>query len=215
MKKEQVALQLNWIERQISLTLEGESVLNLTLRRPELTGSGRRHKRINRYFKRFEGLWEKRWRRILYLAACVDLAQCRSHSHIFHPWSATLDGEGLLLPDGQLSIKMEAREVRWEGKPLFVRSCSLWDINEGTPLGHKALGKKTFTRKNMLKLTADAAANAKQLGCFFPDTDYSVALKGCFEPNRFYKTEDGIEVFYPQAVLAPAQEGIPTFRLQA
>ena len=109
-------------------------MLELELSVPQLTGGGRGGERISSYYQRLAGAWRSRWGRETYWNACLDLVRCREASRPFRPWAARLSGEVLFQDEGTLSIRMDAREVRGDGRPLQVRTGDLWKLPEGVPL---------------------------------------------------------------------------------
>ena len=126
--------QVQWKEEKRVLTLEKIPVLEMDLSIPQLTGGGRGGERISRYYQRLAGAWRSRWSRENYWRACLDLARCREASRPFRPWTARLSGEVLFQDENTLSIRMDAREVRGDGRPLQVRTGDLWKLPEGVPL---------------------------------------------------------------------------------
>ena len=126
--------QVQWKEEKRVLTLEKIPVLELDLSFPQLTGGGRGGEWISRYYQRLAGAWRSRWGRETYWNACLDLVRCREASRPFRPWAARLSGEVLFQDEGTLSIRMDAREVRGDGRPLQVRTGDLWKLPEGVPL---------------------------------------------------------------------------------
>ena len=126
--------QVQWKEEKRVLTLEKIPVLELDLSFPQLAGGGRGGERISSYYQRLAGAWRSRWGRETYWNACLDLVRCREASRPFRPWAAKLSGEVLFQDEGTLSIRMDAREVRGDGRPLQVRTGDLWKLPEGVPL---------------------------------------------------------------------------------
>ena len=67
--------EVRWLEEQKTLTLTGEPVLECRYAWPE-TGQ----KKLDRYYRRLKGQWQRRWERELYWDACLDLAGKRERS---------------------------------------------------------------------------------------------------------------------------------------
>ena len=74
-----------------ALKWEGEPVLVLSLRTPELDAESRGARRINRYYGKLAQIWKARWETTLFPSACAALAEARAASRPFEPWSVTLD----------------------------------------------------------------------------------------------------------------------------
>ena len=67
-----------------ALKWEGEPVLVLSLRTPELDAESRGARRINRYYGKLAQIWKARWETSLFPSACAALAEARA-ALIFSP----------------------------------------------------------------------------------------------------------------------------------
>ena len=115
-----------------TLKWEGEPVLVLSLRTPELDAESRGARRINRYYGKLAQIWKARWETSLFPSACAALAEARAASRPFEPWSVTLDYRVTQEEAGLLSLYVDAVE-RSTGRPLTVRTADTWDLASGVP----------------------------------------------------------------------------------
>lgn len=206
--------QVQWKEEKRVLTLEKIPVLELELSVPQLTGGGRGEERISRYYQRLAGAWRSRWGRETYWNACLDLVRCREASRPFRPWAARLSGEVLFQDEGALSIRMDAREVRGDGRPLQVRTGDLWKLPEGVPLPVRSYfpGDRRWWLHLTRKLREQGEARRAAGDCFL-DPGFGVRLRRWLSPYRCCRTPEGLEFYIPQCTLAPSAEGVVTFSL--
>ena len=183
-----------------TLKWEGEPVLVLSLRTPELDAESRGARRINRYYGKLAQIWKA-------------LAEARAASRPFEPWSVTLDYRVTQEEAGLLSLYVDAVE-RSTGRPLTVRTADTWDLASGVPhLLTDFLPPTRLWRQSLLaELTAQSEARLQSGESFFY-ADAPARVRRFFSPQRFYLTGDSLAVFFPMLSLAPAAEGIPVFLL--
>ena len=84
-----------------ALKWEGEPVLVLSLRTPELDAESRGARRINRYYGKLAQIWKARWETSLFPSACAALAEARAASRPFEPWSVFMWMPSSALPAGR------------------------------------------------------------------------------------------------------------------
>ena len=158
------------------------------------------------------GRW--RWSREKYGRACLDLARCREASRPFRPWTARLSGEVLFQDENTLSIRMDAREVRGDGRPLQVRTGDLWKLPEGVPLPVRSYfpGDRRWWLHLTRKLREQGEVRRAAGDCFL-DPDFGGRLRRWLSPYRCCRTPEGLEFYIPQCALAPPAEGVVTFSL--
>ena len=204
-------LQVCWPEEKRLLTLEKAPVLELTLSRPQVTGGGRGGARINRWYQRLAAAWKCRWSRELYCMACLDFAACREAGRRFCPWTAQLTGEVRFQDEKLLSIRMDAQEIRGDGRPLQVRTGDLWALPEGVPLPARPLLPRR--RRLLAQLTGQGEARQAAGSCFL-DRNFAQKLPRVLSLQNCCRTAEGWEFYLPQCALAPAAEGALTFTLR-
>lgn len=186
--------EVRWLEEEKTLTLTGEPVLACRYVWPE-TG----HKKLDRYYRRVKAQWQLRWERTLYWDACLDLAEKRERSRPFEPWTARLLGETTYQDERLLSLYIEARERRGDGRTVYGRSGDIWEVRTGAPVGVSRRGRKALWSglRRMEEGVLDPDWEEK-LGRFFSEKNV------CLRP-------EGLEIWFPQCTIAPAAEGLPTF----
>ena len=186
--------EVRWLEEQKTLTLTGEPVLECQYAWPE-TGQ----KKLDRYYRRLKGQWQRRWERELYWDACLDLAEKREQSRPFTPWLATQLGETTFQNEELLSLFLEARERRGDSRTLYGRSGDIWEVRTGAPVGIPWRARKKICR----------TLERREEGVL--DDGYAQKTDRLFSTRNVCLRPEGLEVWYPQCTIAPAAEGLPTF----
>ena len=201
--------EVRWLEEQKTLTLTGEPVLECRYAWPE-TGQ----KKLDRYYRRLKGQWQRRWERELYWDACLDLAGKRERSRPFTPWTGELRGETVLLQDDVLSLRFHGCEVRGGGRPARVRWGDVWGLREGTPKSLRSLfsGEKGW-KKRLGQSVCQRGEERRRAGDCFLDGDWPQKAKRARLFRGWCLTEEGVEVSLPQCAASPAAEGCPVFTL--
>ena len=141
------------------------------------------------------------------------LAACREESRVFRPWQAGLTGEVAMEGADLLSIRMELREVRGDGRPLLSCSGVTWDWKAGAPVPLGMLLPERSRRRQLLEGIRQAGEGELRSGSCLLDPDWKETARRKFRASRFCLRPEGIELFYPQCSLAPAVEGVPSFRV--
>ncbi len=205
--------EIRWQEEQKELTLTGEPVLTLTLSRPQLRGPGPLPRAANRYYEHLSQHWLRHWSRETYLSACCTLALQRERSKPFTPWSAALSGQVTLLDEQYLSLSLTVREDQGEGPPLEYRWGDVWSWRTGAPV---PLGDFFPNVRNWRGGLRQALTQAvpEQVGADpLPSPALRSALRRWFPSRRFALTQEGMEFYFPQCTLAPAEQGAPAVLL--
>ena len=125
-----------------------------------------------------------------------------------------LSGEVLFQDEGALSIRMDAWEVRGDGRPLQVCTGDLWKLPEGVPLPVRSYfpGDRRWWLHLTRKLREQGEVRRAAGDCFL-DPDFGVRLRRWLSPYRCCRTPEGLEFYIPQCTLAPSAEGVVTFSL--
>lgn len=200
---------------QLLMRFDGIPVLSLSLCRPMFPGSGRTA-RIERYFSQLEAQWKAHWTQKLYPAACQAWKSAMERSAPFTPWRAELEYTVTLWRAPLLSLRLDAAEGDFSAKPLRMRMGETWDCETGYPRTLRSFfpPKQHFWRGQLLEQIRSDVQRRLASGESLLDADCEAAIKRTFDPERFYLTEDGAEIFYPLYVLGPYAEGIPAFPIQ-
>ena len=212
LRKKEPALQIQWKQEKRVMTLEKVPVLELSLSWPQAVNGGRGGERISRYYRRLAQAWRSRWGRETYWNACLALARCRERGEPFHPWAVQLSGQVAFLDGSALSIRMDARETRGDGRPLQVRTGDVWRLPDGVPVpaGECLPGGRRRRRQLLQQLIAQGEGRRAAGDCFL-DGDFAQKLPRALSSRRCCRTPEGWEFYIPQCLLAPAAEGVVTF----
>lgn len=209
------AVKLTFIEKKRILTAEGEPTLSYELRCPKLEGNAGALGRIDRYYRKTEAVWEKRWKDQLYRQACKELSARRAVSRQFTPWQCQLTGEVTKNDGVLLALRMEVREIRGDGRPCLLCWGDVWDMSTGAPCTVRDLwgGGKSWKRDIIAQVLEQGSQRQKTGDCFLDagwEKEVSRLLRGA-EPGL---TKDGLEFYLPQCAVTPPAEGIPTFTVR-
>lgn len=201
-----------WREERKTLTLDGEPVLEYALSWPEVVGGGPGGRFITKYYARLAEVWRRRWGREVYILACLALAERRASSRPFTPWTGNLSGEVTFLADGLLSLRMDAAEVRGDGKPCLTTSGDVWRIREGAPCPVRELfpGDRGW-KKSLAAQIVQQGNDRRAAGDCFLDQGWEARLSKLLPLGDCWLTEDGLALALPQCAAAPAAEGAPAF----
>ena len=213
MKKTPVG-EVVWREETAVLTLEGEEVLRYRLCWPQLEGGGRRAGWFNRCYAAMAERWRRRWRRELYWLACLDLAGRRARARPFVPWRGELEGEVTLAEGGLLSLCMEGREAREEGRVCRVRWGDVWRAEEGAPCPLRELlppGRR-WKKELCRALIREGERQQGEEECLL-DSGWQRRVKALFREGGCCVRGETLEFAFPQSAIAPAEEGTPVFRI--
>lgn len=201
-----------WKKEEKTLKLRGEPVLRVELSWPEIQRGGGGGKRVSRYYRRVVRTWRARWEKTLYCRACLDLAACRQAGRPFRCWSARLEGQ-VTFQDGEtLSIVQDAWEDWGDGRPLQVRTADLWTLPDGRPLSRGRCWPQGRARRALFAALAEQGEQRRKGGDCFLDENFAKKLPRALSWRRCARTEEGLEYYVPQGVLAVPVEGVVTFR---
>lgn len=201
------------VERQEwEMTLEGECVLNCTLTYPELTGTWKGIKAINRYYKQVANIWRRRWEREVYCHACLDLADRRAQGRPFRVWQAELKTTITLQENGLLSLWQEGREFCGYDRPLLLRRGDTWSLAEGVPRTLASFyPKQRRWKRGVLEQVENQIEGILEAGESLLDRDCLKRLRREYRPDNYWLTGEGAQVFFPMYTIASGAEGVPAF----
>lgn len=194
---------------------EGEPVITLSLRWPQLPDDCAPLRRVGRYYRQLADRWRSRWEVALYARACAELAALRERSLPFRPWEAVLDFTVTYNEQGLLSLYTDAYEYTGGAHGMTMRCGDTWDLCNGMPRTLPSFfPQKSHWRRTLLtraKVAVECALATDEALYF---DDWETALARDFAPCRFYLTDKGVTIFYPLYTLAPYAEGIPIFLVE-
>lgn len=205
--------QVVWKREERELRLGRVPVLRLELSWPEIQRGEGGGRRVSRYYRRVAQSWRQRWTRTLYGRACLDFARAQEEGRAFRPWSARLEGQ-VTFQDGEtLSLVQDAWEDWGDGRPLQVRTADLWTVPDGRPLAKGRCWPEGRGARNKLltDLTEQGEARRQSGDCFL-DPDFAQRLPRALSWRRCARTQEGLEYYVPQGVLAVPVEGVVSFR---
>lgn len=205
---------LPFTEKQWSHTMryDGAPVLLLTIHRPAFPDTGKTA-RLERYFSRLEQQWKQRWETVLYPKACHAKNDAAKNGCIFLPWQAKLNYQITLWHPPRISLRLDAEESALSGIPDLFCMGETWDCSAGYPCPLRSFfpPKAVHWRKILLDEIRSSAEQHLTSGESLLDPNCTQIMERTFDPDRFYLTEEGGVIFYPQGILGSRAEGIPTF----
>ena len=204
--------QVVWKEEKRVLRLGKEPVLSLELSWPEIQRGGRGGRRVSQYYRKVVQTWNARWEKTLYCRACLALAASREKGQTFSPWSARLEGQVTFQDGENLSIVLDAWEDWGDGRPLQVRTADLWTVPDARPLSKGRCWPEGRARRQLFRELAQQGQARRDTGDCFLDPDFAKKLPRALSWRRCARTDEGLEYYAPQGVLAVPVEGVVTFR---
>ena len=153
-------------EERRTLLWEGEPVLVCTP--PDLAPPPGAPRRAERWRRRLEAVWRKRWEGPLYRRACAALGEARAASRPFQPWQAALAGawtEG----EGLLCLRWEAAETV-DGRRRALWGSALWSLPRGAPVTAAELLGRGWRRWARAQVSAQIESRLDSCqSLFYPD----------------------------------------------
>ncbi len=202
------------VQRARVLEVEGEPVLSLSLQYPGLPEDTAGLRRMARYYRQVAEQWNQRWEGPLYARACAALQAARAASRPFSTWTAALTFQTTLQTDALLSFRLDARENAGSDRSLTVCRGDVWDLPSGTPRSLRSFFPPHCRwRRTVLEQVARQVQLRLETGEAWYLPDWRERIAHCFDPERFYLTQEGPVVFYPLGSIAHRAEGIPVFPL--
>ena len=193
---------------KLNLFCEGQSVLTCRANLPE---GPERCRRLARYLEETERVWQARWEKKLYPMACEALGAGR----LFRPWTAELTGEETCRDEMFYSMRLEAREVRGDGRPCLVCWGLIWRIKEDAPVNvenffHRGKGLENQILKRIFR---DGTARQRE-NLWFPDGDWQEKAKKALKACSPWIDEKSVFWSFPQGFMADSAEGTPVFGVE-
>ncbi len=210
--RKEAELTVELKRQEWEMTLEGECVLHCVLTCPELAGTWKGIRAINRCYSHAADNWRRRWERELYCMACLDLADRRAQGRPFRVWKAELETRITLQEKGLLSLWQEGRECRGYDRPLLLRRGDTWSLAEGAPLTLSSFfPKKRRWKRWVQEQLKEQVQGRIESGESLLDNDCVKRLRREFEPDNYWLTGEGAQVFFPMYTIASGGEGVPAF----
>ena len=197
------------MEVKQNLSWEGESVLNYRISLPD---PPEQTPRLIRYLGETGRVWTEYWEEKVYPRACRALCERRAVSRVFRPWTAQLTGELTCQDKDLYSMKLEARELRGNGRPCLVCWGELWDLAADAPLPVENLftpGER-WKKRVLEQILASGAARQRE-NLWFPDEDWREKVKKSLHAVSPWVEEKTVFWSFPQGFMANPGEGTPIF----
>lgn len=194
------------------LEWEGEPVLSLCLQYPGVPGDAPGLRRVDRYYQRLAQHWRARWEGPLYLQARACAQALRERSRPFQPWEARLTYHITCQTETMLSLYTDAYEYAGGAHGLTTRRGDAWDLPAGLPRTLASFfPPRCPWRRLVLEQVERDIRRRLDTGESWFEPDWQRLAVREFDPERFYCTPEGPQVFYPLYSIAPYAEGIPVF----
>ena len=200
------------LEKEKTWELDGITVLRAAVTLPQLSGSSRRVRRFNHYYRRLANA---------YFFYCGQMllpyakAQCKAALETSAPWSHTqaeMHYRITLQTGSVLSLYIDAKEQNGPVPHLTLRRADTWDIKSMLPVPLCELfPPHTAYRRRLIRFARETAAQQAEHGLAAYHENYRVLLRRCFSSRNYYLSEEGLRFFYPMYAVAPAAEGIVAF----
>lgn len=175
-------------------------MLEETLAWPEFEGKGRAVRRMTGYYRRLVRSCRLRWERRPTAWPACGWPPCREESRVFRPWQAGLTGEVAMEGADLLSIRMELREVRGDGRPLLSCSGVTWDWKAGAPVPLGMLLPERSRRRQLLEGIRQAGEGELRSGSCLLDPDWKETARRKFRASRFCLRPEASSSFIPSVL---------------
>ena len=178
---------------------DGQAVLNLDARLPEIKGAVFLNSYYKRLFRQLAGYCAHE------LAPDLPVRE--------HPLKLDLEYRVRLMTPGLLSLTLEL--IRRDGKPMpAARFGAVWSRSAGVMLPLRAFfPKKVGLRRRLQNRIRSEALERLSSGFCLYDPRQAERAGKLYSPQHFYASERGLVLFFPPLTLGSAAEGIPEFLL--
>ena len=178
---------------------EGNTVLELNARLPEINGAAMMNAYYNRLFRRLAGFCAEE---------LVPDLPTRDH-----PLKLDLEYQVRLMTPWILSLTLEL--FRRDGRSIpAARFGAVWSRTTGVPLPLRAFfPKATGLRRRLRNWIRSEALDRLHSGYCLYDPRQAEQAGSLFSPQNFYASDRGLVLFLPPLTLGSASEGIPEFLL--
>ncbi|MBO4676907.1 MAG: DUF3298 domain-containing protein [Oscillospiraceae bacterium] len=178
---------------------DGDPLLELDARLPEIKGAALMNAYYARLFRRLAGFCAEE---------LVPDLPTRDD-----PLKLDLEYQVRLMTPGILSLTLEL--FRRDGRSIAAaRFGAVWSRAAGVPLPLRAFFPKTVGLRRRLRswIRAEALERLRSGFCLY-DPRQADRAGSLFSPQNFYAAERGLVLFLPPLTLGSASEGIPEFLL--
>ncbi|NLT39174.1 MAG: DUF3298 domain-containing protein [Clostridiales bacterium] len=195
---------------------DGEKILSVRITYP-LAGwdcENRGLKRIEKFYKKIFGSFQKYCQNRLRAEAEQDRKTCLEQGIKFKPYHASLCHSVTYYSDGILSIFYDRREEKDSTQRFLARYSETWHTRSGKLFEMKDFfGGGRHWKKDVIAAVSAAAEYAVAEGNDVLYPDYAKLIPRYFSARRFYLTSRGVAVFFQPCTLGPPEEGVPVFEI--
>ena len=182
-----------------SFLRDGNTVLDLDARLPEIKGAVLMNAYYNRLFRQLAGF------------CAEELVPDLPARDI--PLKLDLEYQVRLMTPGILSLTLEL--FRRDGRSIpAARFGAVWSRTAGVPLPLRAFFPKVVGLRRRLRgwIRSEALERLRSGFCLY-DPRQAERAGSLFSPQNYYAAERGLVLFFPPFTLGSASEGIPEFLL--
>lgn len=173
----------------------------------------RRARRIDRFYQAQGRAYLRYCEYFLLPRAAAEAKAALSDSRPLPCYQAELSYQITCAQQGIWSLHTDSREV-CSGIIQRLRRGDTWDLRSGYPLPLSSFFPRRFPlRRTLLETAAKEIRRQEERGISRYREDWQLALRRSFSREHFYVTPEELCFFWQMYDIAPAAEGIPTFRI--
>ena len=178
---------------------EGNTVLDLDAKLPEIKGASLMNAYYRRLFRQLAGYCAEE------LAPDLPVRE--------HPLKLDLTYRVRLVTPGLLSLTLEL--VRRDGRSIpAARFAAVWSRTTWVPLSLRAFfPNNAMFRRRLRKWLREEALNRLRSGSCLYEPRQAERAGRLFSPHNFYAAEEGLVLFFPPLTLGSISEDVPEFLL--
>lgn len=193
-------------------TVDGVPVLECRISLPQPVHKHGCAPRIRRYYRLQSRAFLRYCEHQLFPAAQAEYHAARAISAPLPCFSAELTYNITFQRGGLWSLYTQSKESTLPGQTLYTRRGDTWDLRSGFPLSLPELFlPKVPWKRQLLSLIAEEIRRQEQAGISQYYEERKRKLRGYFNPQNFYLTDEALAVFFPMYSIAPAIERTPVF----
>lgn len=150
----------------------------------------------------------------LYQEAVETYDDFQKEGYPFHPWEAYWQLQVTYNAHGLLSLYTDQYVYSGGAHGNTLRSSATWELTQGGLRTLDSFYESGFDYQSLVLETIlkQARENLAQEPYIYFE-EYQDSIKGCFNPQSFYLTPDGLVIYYQQYEIAPYSTGIVEFTI--
>lgn len=190
-------------------------VLTLSIRRPvvSIVGNSQAQRRINRNFSAQAGSFFYRASTILYRQAIREYIDAQVSDFPFRRFDAVMQYEITFNAECHLSSFNDRYEYTGGAHGSTLRASGTFDLNTGQKLTLRHFFPDEPNYRGLLlgQILMQADKNMEENPIYFED--YRTLIVKYFNPESYYLSEEGFNIYYQQYEIAPYATGIVVFTI--